>query len=507
MTVSNDGDGTGASVGPSTNGNGHDARRWPVAAFLIVLLVAAIVAGNGSGDAATRPVDERAADAVAISAGDARSAAWYCPGPPPSALLSEARERVLVSNLDASPVDVAVTVFGAKGAVARRSMSAPARAAAPVATEGREAENSAIVVEPFSSQAVVEATNTGPNLLTTAPCATQPSAVWNFAAGTTVRGVEDWVVLFNPFGDDAVVDMSFFTDGGFERPDKLQGLTIPRRSRVAVAVHQYVRRQQSVATTIAARTGRVVAQQTVVFGPDSNRSGETRSIGAVAPAQEWVFPSGRTAAGSVRTLALSNPGDLDAEVDVSVAPAADLAIEPATVQVPRRGVANVQIGACGALQPPDCIPVPPNVAYSMAVTATLDDVPVFADDLVTYTAGRFTGATGGIGSHEPARTWVFARSRVAHELDAGLDLLTVGNSPAKVDISFVHDGEVLAPDDLQGVELRPGVRLSIPLASRRDLRRVHDAAIVVRADRPIVAERTIVRDDELTRDLGIPSRD
>jgi hypothetical protein len=489
----------------STETNGRDVRRWPIVALLLGLLVAAIVAGNGGGDASSAPRERAVREPVAMPAESARSAAWYCPGPPPSGLLAEASERVLASNLAAEPVDVAMTVLPDQGDDVRRNVAASPRTAVELAPEGREAETSAMIVEPFGSRVIVESTSTGPGVLATAACATQPSAVWHFAAGTTARFAEQWLVLFNPFGDDAVVDLSFFTDNGFEKPDAWQALTVPRRSRVALDVGTQVRRQTSVASTIRARVGRIVAQQTVIFGPDSDRAGVHRSIGAVATAKEWVFPSGRTGAGAQRSIAISNPGDLDGEVDIAVAPTQDIVIEPVTVKVPRRAVANVQVGSCGDRQPPACIPVPDNVGYSAVVRSTLD-VDVVAEDLVTYGNDRFEGATGGPGSRAPARTWMFARSRVAEELDAGLDLLTIGGDTATVDVSFVVNGRQLQPRQLQDVELRPGVRRTIALGGREDLQDV-DASIIVRADRPIVAERTIVRSDDVTRDLGIAVRD
>jgi hypothetical protein len=260
-----------------------------------------------------------------------------------------------------------------------------------------------------------------------------------------------------------------------------------------------------VGASIEARTGRIVAQQTIVYGPDSSRTGENRSIGAVAPAREWVFPSGRTVAGSVRTLSITNPAELDAEVDVSVAPSSDIVIEPATVRIPRRGIATVQIGACGDTRPPACIPVPQDVQYSLVVQATLD-VPVVTEDLVAYTDGPYTGLAGGPGSRQAARRWVFGRSRVADEIGASLDLLTTGTSAAHVDVTFVVEGREVRPPELQGLELRPGVREAVRLAGQAELQGA-DAAVVVEADRPVVAERTIVRADELSRDLGVPARD
>jgi hypothetical protein len=484
---------------------GTDARRWPIAAVLVVLLAAALVAGNADADDdGGEGVRRDARGVVALADGSARSSAWYCPGPPPTGALDDSTERIRVANVGDADADVAVTVLPDGDAPAlRNTLAVPARTGMPIETEGDAVTAAAVIVEPFAPQVVVEAVNTGDARLAATPCPTQPSSTWHFAIGTTVRGAEQWIVLFNPFGDDAIVDLSFFTDTGFELPDALQGLTVPRRSRVAVPVHDTVRRQRAIGTTIRARTGRIVAQQTIVFGPDSGRSGTTRSLGAVEPADQWVFPSGRTANGSVRTLSITNPDDLDAEVDISIAPSADIVIEPLTVRIARRGIATVQLGSCGELRRPACVPIPRDVAYSTVVRATLD-VPVVAEDLVTYTTGRFTGTAGGTGSDAAARTWVFARSRVNDTIGSGIDLLTTGSSAASVDVSFVVDGREITPPRLQGVELRPGVRESIPLEGRRDLRGL-DAAVVVRADRPIVAERTIVREDELTRDLGIPA--
>jgi hypothetical protein len=483
----------------------RDVQRWPIVVVLAVLLVAAIVAGNGHDREVTAPQRRVSSDAVALPEETARSAAWYCPGPPPSSALADAEERVTVANLHDETVDVGVTVVPPKGTLQHRTETVDARSLHALALDGKTANTSALIVEPFASDVVVDATSTAGSVLASAPCATQPSATWHFAAGTTVRGAEDWIVMFNPFGDDAVVDLSFFTASGFEKPVDWQGFTVPRRSRVAIDVGTEVRREPVVATSIAARTGRIVAQQTIVFAAESGRSGVTRSLGAVRPAQQWVFPSGASVPGATRTIAISNPGDLDGEVDVSIAPADDVVIEPVTVAVPRRGVTTVAIGNCGSRQPPQCVTVPRDVPYSIVVRSTVD-VPVVAQDLSTWVQGRFTGATSELGSHDGARRWVFARSRVAGEIGAGIDLLATGNATAKADVTFVVDGKTVTPEKLQGIQLRPGVRVTVPVISQPELKKA-DAAIIVTSDQPIVAERTLVRPKDLERNLGIPARD
>jgi len=51
-------------------------------------------------------------------------------------------------------------------------------------------------------------------------------------------GATDTLALFNPFGDDAIVDLTFLTAQGVEAPGQGQAIDVPRRSRVSVALQQ-----------------------------------------------------------------------------------------------------------------------------------------------------------------------------------------------------------------------------------------------------------------------------
>ena len=93
-----------------------------------------------------------------------------------------------------------------------------------------------------------------------AECATSPKLIVpkrssaviqaSGAAGTTVRAAQHYLALFNPFGDDAILDIAFLTDTGVQQIDRLQGFVVPRRSRVTVPVHQLLERQNLVAVEI-----------------------------------------------------------------------------------------------------------------------------------------------------------------------------------------------------------------------------------------------------------------
>ena len=111
----------------------------------------------------------------------------------------------------------------------------------------------AVVVEIVGGQAVVSHELAANGDIATEPCARGASADWYFAAGTTLKGSQQFLVLFDPFGDDAIVDVTFLTDDGVQEPDSLQALVVPRRSRVSIPVHDAVPRQRNVAIHVHAR--------------------------------------------------------------------------------------------------------------------------------------------------------------------------------------------------------------------------------------------------------------
>ena len=96
-----------------------------------------------------------------------------------------------------------------------------------------------LVVEPFSPDVVVSAGLESDNRLSTVPCATTAGTDWYFAAGTTVRGVSQWLVLEDPFAADARVDVTLRTDVGLQ---KLPFVVRARRTRPVSDRHPDPRR-------------------------------------------------------------------------------------------------------------------------------------------------------------------------------------------------------------------------------------------------------------------------
>lgn len=481
--------------------DGGVVRRLPIVVFLLVVVLAAVAAG----DPEPRPPLEAAStkNAVALPPSGARSTAWYCPGAPPTGK-ERVSTAVSITNAGSRDTAAAVTVIADGGRRTTRRVELPAHTVVPFRPDVAEAAHPAIVVEPFAAEVVVEQNVWDGADLAVGPCATQPAANWYFANGTTLRGIEQWLILFNPFGDDAIVDLSFYTDEGRREVAALRGVDVARHSRVAIPIDAHVRRQAFVATEVSSRVGRVVAQQSQVFLPESGRSGITASLGSPSAALEWWFPFGYRREGENRTIGISNPGDLQTEVDVQVFADGEAFIEPVTVTIPRRSAVLVNLGDCGE-GAPSCVNVPRRLAYQTLVSSATD-LPVVAEELAQYTGDALTGAMSSLGGRGASSRWVFGRSRYSGEQRSNLVLTNPGSDDIDVVIRLVGDGEVRVPAALDDVTVPAGRRVVIDLTGVEPNRST-DAGVVVEASAPIVGQQAVIRSEGISVHSGVPERD
>ncbi len=92
-----------------------------------------------------------------------------------------------------------------------------------------------------------------------APCTTQSSDHWYFAAGSTEETDTELISLYNPYPAPAIADLSFDTDLGPTTPDSFQGVVVPGGGFNVIDVGARVRLRAFVATDIDVRAGRLIA--------------------------------------------------------------------------------------------------------------------------------------------------------------------------------------------------------------------------------------------------------
>jgi hypothetical protein len=500
---------------PASNGKPRGTRRWPILVVVLGLLGAGIAAGH----ATSAPAERVAAptDAAQTAAANALTSEWFCPGLPAS--FPNRDQTLTLSNLGADATDAVVTIDPDDGTEpVQRTVSVPGNSVrsfdrATLAATSRTDTGAAtgkggppplptgpLVVEPLSPSVVVQQGLENEQTLDLMTCATTTSTDWYFAAGTTVRGVSEWLMLDNPASTDARVDVAVRSEVGLRLLPELQGIDVPGRSRVVVEVHNQAVRQERVALAVHAVVGRVVASETMQFAQASGPPGVASTVGTLAPAKRWWFTDGRAVPDAVERVAVSNLGPIDTQVIAQALIGSAGIVAPVSISVPANGVSWVQIGNCEQ-NAKDCLRVPDNRDYDLIVS----DAQV---SVVAQTFSRFGGGTGSLGattstgSTVPGRRWVVARTRAVAGRSTSVSVMNPGPTDAHIDVEVVHAGRTERPPKLQDVTVTANDRVALPASALPD----DDAALVVTSDQPVVVESTIYAARDATRSTGIPSR-
>src|SRR5437763_10099476 len=413
-----------------------NVRRTPIVVALLVALVVAIIVGNAN--ASTRHGATASTEAVTMPAAGVQSSAWFCPGAPPSVPIST--ESITVSNTGSAPADADLTVYpDRRSAPVHQRVRVPARS---VQTLRRVALGpaGALVAETFSRAVLVESGIQSRASLALTPCATQASSSWYFAAGGTPRGVSQWLVLDDPFAADAKVDIVLHTNAGRREPDQLHGFAVARRSRAVIPIHDFAVRMNVVAVEIHARVGRIVAEQTLLYGADSGARGVAVSLGQPVPSTVSYFADGLVATGSSASVTVANVGTTDTDVQLEAFPGGAVGLAPVTLALPRDAVVRVPIGGCRPSPTTPCVPVPARSGYSLRVRA-MADVPLVVEVLQRGSRSN-NGAAIVSGAERPVRGWMFARSRVTGETGGRVVFTNPGATDAHVAVAFVSAGRV-----------------------------------------------------------------
>ena len=290
------------------------------------------------------------------------------------------------------------------------------------------------------------------------------------------------------------------SDIGLRILPRLQGVDVPGRSRVEIAIGEQAVRQERVAVSVHAELGRVVASQTVQFGQVSGPPGVASTVGALGTAERWWFTDGRVVADATERVAIANLGPIDTQAIVQALIGSAGIVAPVSITVPSNGVVWVSVGNCddGAK---DCLRVPDNRGYELIVSDS--QMPVVAQTFSRFGAGTGSlGATTSMGSTVPGRRWVVARTRAIAGRSTSVSVMAPGPRAAHIDVEVVHDGQVDRPAAYQDVTVAASARAVLSADALPD----NDAALIITSDEPVVVESTIYGARDATRGPGIPTR-
>ncbi|HET9442125.1 MAG TPA: DUF5719 family protein [Acidimicrobiales bacterium] len=480
------------------NARDRDAGA-PRRVLVFLVLVAALAAGLAA-DRLPRPRVVRAEGVerapVMPVAGPPRSlsSSWFCAGA--TAMPDGAADGVvIVANAGRNPLTGTFTVVPLEGDP--RALPIVVEPLSRLILRQRDIVNSpyaAALVELDGGDAVVEHEVSGPLGASTAPCASFASDRWYVAAGSTAREDTMLLALFNPFPEDAIVDLAFSTDQGRAVPSAFTGIVVRGGRLGVVNVGDHVRRRTAVAVTATARTGRIVMDRIQLRG--SAPTGVSLALAAPSPGRLWYFAEGLVSDGITERFHVYNPTDTEAEVSIELT-LEEGAAEPFDLTIPPRD--RVTVAADQEER------VPRDVGH-YAVVRSRNGVPVVAERSVTAAppAPR-AGTSDSLGARRTATTWVLASGSASEAVDEWVTVLNPGQAAATVSLHVLASGQLLPVEGLQGLSLEPGRRRAIRLT---DHIRRQDLALRVTASEPVVVERGLYGVNAATLALspGVPLR-
>lgn len=489
--------------GSPTRTSGRERRRIPVLVVIGGCIALAAVFGVSGTDPAptARATSPIAAAVPTVADPEAVSTTWYCAegtGAPDG----RADETIVIANQGDGEARALVTVMpgGQEEPASRRvTVARGEQLRVPVSSVLQTAERPdeaglivgpGVVVEVFGGRSVVEHQIDGEFDFAVGPCARYAGRDWYFAAGTTERGAEANAALFNPFNDDAIVDLTFATDTGFVAPADLQGLVVPRRTRLTVPVGTFVRRQAQVASHAHVRTGRIVAEQSLTFTAENEtRRGLTLSLGAPRPEPSWALPGVVPEDGASHLALVANFGPTATEVEIVPRFEEQTRARQQRVPVGGRTVAIVDLASLGGAGAP--------LAFDVQTTGAS---PVVVEEFAWWgPPATTTGSATALASPVRAPGWTFAVGRPAPEGDATISVLNPGRNRATVALLAYPSGGRDQATTVQELTVPAGSQARFTLGELD----VAPDEVLVRADEPVVAARRILGPFGASLALGI----
>gem|GEM_PF-4139607 len=442
--------------------------RGDLAFLLAFLLFAASLVAFDSGVAPAGRPRPLGADRV-LSAG------WYCPTPPQaqsesvmsSANLGSRRVRLRTQAIGGSAESASVSLDLQPG---RRSSGSIAQFQLPEALGLTEAFGSSIAtdLQVLSSAhgASVEA------------CASRPGNRWFFANGSTERRRDNYLLVANPFSEEAVISVKIFGPDKQVEPSLLKEKVVPPLSQTSLFLAEFVPEIPQFGIAVAASQGRVVVSRYSEVATKDGIKGASLELGAETLSPSWFFAGGESPTEGEELLMIVNPDSREALVDLSFQTDKD------ETSPEKLGELAVPAGRQVAIKTTDYLPR--GTKHSTRITST-NGVNVVVERQISASKGARQGFESMLGVPMPAGRWAIPVGSKA----LGPTLLSVLNPSRKVatiGVSILSEGEVSRPEPLSAISVAPNRAQSIDLSPYLT---GPATAVVSAIGCPVVAESTL----------------
>jgi hypothetical protein len=262
---------------------------------------------------------------------------------------------------------------------------------------------------------------------------------------------------------------------------------------LTVDLRDHLRRRQAIATTVTARSGRLVAWKTEVVTPPTSRqavlgtpaaaapfadpaatvAGVTVTLGVPAPALTWTWADGDTGNGVNERYVIYNPGPGAAELKLS------LILDQGVAEPFNLSVGPEQVVSVVSSQE---VRIPPGVGHA-AVLDSVNGVPVVAERTVAAASPSSWSGLGALpGGRLAASRWLLATNGADRNHDGVVVVYNPEQTPTQVVLNGLS-GRAQVP--LASVTLGAGRRVAMHLNS---VAAAVNEPLVVSASAPVYVE-------------------
>lgn len=293
------------------------ASRWPALILGAVAISAAFFVGALDDIDDSPSGAELQASARPGSWLEGSGRVWLCPTLRTERLgIDTGAQLVIVNPLDV-PATARVTFEGRSTASSSVTMSLPPQSRTLLDDSGLAEESQrAALVEVSESAVVVSRLFENDQGQDAAACTTQIGEQVIVPTGSTRVDAAEVLVFYNPFSDDAVLDIVAATEAefGFFEASELTGIVVPAGSIRSISLADSVRRRDAIALLVQMRKGRVAVDRFVRYDGTADSRGFSAEIASPSAGLEWYGPVGPLI--EIEKLVIFNPGEEAAEVDI-----------------------------------------------------------------------------------------------------------------------------------------------------------------------------------------------
>jgi hypothetical protein len=471
--------------------------------LLVVLAAAAVVAGVIQVGPEADPAPEfELAQADQTDEAEASPTVWYCPWIAASEILDST-----ISVATEAEANIIMTLLNPL------SNADPTEFSFDLLSESATGIDTGVLLRDGESPAIVEISN-GPaaaaslqfadGLVSADKCTVSVPSEWYLPGGSTKTGTFTQLRLFNPFADNAEVEITAHSEFNLDLIPDLSQIDVAGRSWTTIDFGPYLPFRDELSIKVTSTTGLVIP---VMVRTDEH--GEATWNGS-SPSQTWEFPvvsPGKL----VPSIAIVTAGDDDVTVSFDIVTESGIIIDAREITLDSTAPALVSIEDL-ALAPfgvrvRATAPIVATVVASVLDVAEDDDegslngaapsTTISETDTTVATEADFArGLAGTTGIPELSASWIVPIETLPGS-ETTLWMMNSGVDAATVTVVALSEDEFLSQETVQ---IAPGTILSIPVD-----RGIGVFGYRLTSDVPISAAWEIVGDRGVALVAGIPS--